>query len=157
MHPERRWESLAWALAYLLVAVIAFAVAVRPGNALLAGVLFFAGIGALVYSLRQAMEFLQPGVLVERDRAAWLRRTAELQEPGSYAVGLEFIGARRIEVIKVIREATGCDLVTAKHIVESPEEPVCTGRSRSSCELIVARLAQAGATATIHHGGGVTD
>jgi len=157
MHPERRWESLAWALAYLLVAVIVFEVAVRPGNALLAGVLFFAGIGALVYSLRQAMEVLQPGVLVERDRAAWLRRTAELQEPGSYAVGLEFIGARRIEVIKVIREATGCDLVTAKHIVESPEEPVCTGRSRSSCELIVARLEQAGATATIHRGGGVTD
>ena len=157
MHPERRWESLAWAIAYLLVAVIAFTVAVRPGSALLAGVLFFAGIGALVYSVRQAMEVLQPGVLVERDRAAWLRRTAELQEPGSYAVGLEFVGARRIEVIKVIREATGCDLVTAKHILEIPEEPVCTGRSRSSCELIVARLEQAGATATIHRGGGVTD
>ena len=157
MQTERHWESIAWAITCLLGALVAFMLAVRPGNALLAAALFFTGIGALVFAIRQTIEFWQPGVLAERDREAWLRRTVELQQPGSYAVALEVVGARRLDVIKAIREVTACDLVAAKHILDTPEEPVCTGRSRSSCELIVTRLEQAGATASIHRGAGATD
>jgi len=157
MQTERRWESIAWAITCLLGALVAFMLAVRPGNALLAAGLFFTGIGALVFAVRRTIEFWQPGVLAERDREAWRRRTVELQEAGSYGVVLEFVGARHIDVVKVVREVTGCDPVAAKHFLETPGRPVCVGRSLASCELIVARLEQAGATATIHRGAGAID
>lgn len=89
----------------------------------------------------------------------WLQRHAEvvllpagrplpsLAEPGKCQVVLQVTGARPIQVIKVIREATGRDILSARDLSLEAPVVVVTGISQASADRVVARLEKAGAKA----------
>ena len=54
--------------------------------------------------------------------------------------------AKKIGVIKVVREATGLGLAEAKAFVEAPGKPVKQGLSKADAEKLKKQLEEAGAT-----------
>lgn len=54
--------------------------------------------------------------------------------------------AKKIQVIKVVREATGLGLAEAKAFVDAPGKPVKTGLSKDDAEKLKKTLTEAGAT-----------
>jgi large subunit ribosomal protein L7/L12 len=54
--------------------------------------------------------------------------------------------AKKIGVIKVVREATGLGLAEAKAFVEAPGKPVKTGLPKADAEKLKKQLEEAGAT-----------
>jgi ribosomal protein L7/L12 len=66
-----------------------------------------------------------------------------------FDVVLEAIGANKINVIKVVRDATGLGLKEAKHLVESAPIEVKTGVSKEDAETLGRELEDAGATVKI--------
>ncbi len=54
--------------------------------------------------------------------------------------------AKKIAVIKVVREASGLGLAEAKAFVEAPGKPVKTGISKADAEKLKKQLEEAGAT-----------
>ena len=89
----------------------------------------------------------------------WLVRRAEamlrkprralpaLVEPGDYQVVLQVIGANPVTVITVVTEATGLDFMSASKLARDAPAVVVSGISEASAELVVERLAKAGAKA----------
>jgi len=73
----------------------------------------------------------------------------DLRQPGSQAVVLDQTGEKKIQVIKVIREATGLNLPEAKAIADSVPSVVARNLSRSAADLILQNLRAEGATAHI--------
>ena len=66
-----------------------------------------------------------------------------------FDVHLEAIGANKINVIKVVRAATGLGLKEAKDLVESAPKDVKTGVSKDDAEKLKKELEDAGATVKI--------
>ena len=64
----------------------------------------------------------------------------------SFDVILKDAGASKINVIKVVREATGLDLKEAKAIVDGAPAPVKEGVATEAAEALKAQLEEAGAT-----------
>src|SRR5262249_39930364 len=64
-------------------------------------------------------------------------------------VVLEAIGANKINVIKVVRAATGLGLKEAKDAVEAAPKAVKTGVSKEDAEKLKKELEEAGATVKI--------
>ena len=54
--------------------------------------------------------------------------------------------AKKISVIKVVREATGLGLAEAKAFVEAPGKPVKQGLSKADADKLKKQLEEAGAT-----------
>jgi ribosomal protein L7/L12 len=89
----------------------------------------------------------------------WLERHAQaiinepgrplpaLSEPGECRVVLQVTGARPIKVIKVIREATGRDILSARELALDAPVVVVSGISQASAEAVIQRLEKAGAKA----------
>ena len=89
----------------------------------------------------------------------WLQRRAEatlrkpgralaaLTEPGERQVVLQVTGARPIQVITVIRQATGLDLMSARNLAQDAPVVVVSGISEASADRVVERLEKAGAKA----------
>ncbi len=65
-----------------------------------------------------------------------------------YAI-LANVGAEKIKVIKVVREATGLGLKEAKELVDSAPKPIKEGISKEDAEAIKAKFAEVGATIEI--------
>jgi len=63
-----------------------------------------------------------------------------------FDVSLESFGANKINVIKVVRAATGLGLKEAKDLVESAPKAVKTGLSKEDAEKLQKDLEEAGAT-----------
>lgn len=55
-------------------------------------------------------------------------------------------GAGKINVIKVVREATGLGLKEAKAVVDGAPAPVKEGMPKADAEALKAKLEEAGAT-----------
>ena len=55
------------------------------------------------------------------------------------------IGAKKIQVIKVVREITGLGLKEAKDLVESAPAPIKEGASKDEAEEVKKQLEEAGA------------
>jgi large subunit ribosomal protein L7/L12 len=70
-------------------------------------------------------------------------------EQTEFDVILEAIGANKINVIKVVRAATGLGLKEAKDAVEAAPKPVKTGVSKEDAEKLKKELEEAGATVKI--------
>lgn len=70
-------------------------------------------------------------------------------EQTEFAVSLEAIGANKINVIKVVRAATGLGLKEAKDLVEAAPKDVKTGVSKDDAEKLKKELEEAGATVKI--------
>ena len=64
----------------------------------------------------------------------------------SFDVILKEAGASKINVIKVVREATGLGLKEAKAIVDGAPAPVKEGVATEAAEALKAQLEEAGAT-----------
>ena len=71
---------------------------------------------------------------------------AAAEEKTEFDVELTNFGAKKLDVIKVVRELTGLGLKEAKEMVEGAPKIVKEGASKEEAEEIKAKLAEVGAT-----------
>ena len=71
---------------------------------------------------------------------------AAAEEKTEFDVILASAGDKKINVIKVVREATGLGLKEAKALVDGAPAPVKEGASKEDAEALKAKLEEAGAT-----------
>jgi large subunit ribosomal protein L7/L12 len=74
---------------------------------------------------------------------------AKAEEKTSFDVVLKAAGDKKIQVIKVVREATGLGLAEAKASVDAPGKAVKTGLSKEEADKLAATLKENGATIEI--------
>ena len=74
---------------------------------------------------------------------------AAAPEQTEFTVELTAAGAKKIEVIKVIREITGLGLADAKNLVEAAPKMVKEGVAKAEAEDMKKKLTDAGATVTL--------
>ena len=68
------------------------------------------------------------------------------EEKSEFDVILKDAGASKINVIKVVREATGLGLKEAKGLVDGAPSPIKEGAAKADAEALKAKLEEAGAT-----------
>jgi len=71
------------------------------------------------------------------------------EEQTEFDVVLEGPGDRKIQVIKVVREATGLGLKEAKGLVDAAPKPVKEKVPKEEAEALKAKLEEAGASVTV--------
>ena len=74
---------------------------------------------------------------------------APAEEKTDFTVMLTAFGDKKVEVIKVVRAATGLGLKEAKDLVEAAPKPVKEGVPKADAENIVKQLVAAGAKAEL--------
>jgi len=74
---------------------------------------------------------------------------APAEEKTEFTVSLKDVGAKKIEVIKVIRQLTNLGLKEAKDLAESPNAKVLEGVGKDAAEDAKKKLMEAGATVEI--------
>ena len=75
------------------------------------------------------------------------RASSELTEPGERHVVLQQVGPRPVQVMAIISQATGLDLVSASNLARDAPVVVVSGISEASADRVVERLQKAGARA----------
>ena len=71
---------------------------------------------------------------------------AAAEEKSSFNVVLKDAGANKIQVIKVVRDATGLGLKEAKELVDGAPKTVKEGASKEDAEALKAKFEEVGAT-----------
>ena len=71
------------------------------------------------------------------------------EEQTEFAVNLKEAGAKKIQVIKVVRELTGLGLKEAKDLVDGAPQTVKAGVSKDEAAQIKAKLEEQGATVEV--------
>ena len=71
---------------------------------------------------------------------------AAAEEKSEFTVVLASAGDKKINVIKVVREATGLGLKEAKALVDGAPAPVKENIAKADAEALKAKLEEAGAT-----------
>jgi len=71
------------------------------------------------------------------------------EEQTEFDVILSEVGAKKIQVIKVVREITGLGLKEAKGVVDDAPGPVKEGVSKEEAEEIKSKLEEVGATVEV--------
>ncbi|MBR3965914.1 MAG: 50S ribosomal protein L7/L12 [Clostridia bacterium] len=74
---------------------------------------------------------------------------AAAEEKTEFDVELTSFGAKKLDVIKVVREVTGLGLKEAKELVEGAPKVLKEGVSKDEAESLKKSLEEAGATVTI--------
>ena len=74
---------------------------------------------------------------------------AAVEEKTEFDVILASFGAKKLDVIKVVRELTGLGLKDAKDLVEAAPKAIKEGVSKDEAEQVKAALTEAGATVEI--------
>lgn len=74
---------------------------------------------------------------------------APAEEKSSFDVTLKAAGEKKIDVIKVVREATGLGLKEAKDLVEGAPKKVKEGLSKTDAEALKKKLEAVGAQITL--------
>lgn len=74
---------------------------------------------------------------------------AAAEEKTEFDVVLENAGAKKIQVIKVVRELTSLGLKEAKDLVDGAPKPVKEGISKEDAEAAKAKLEEVGATVVL--------
>ena len=72
-----------------------------------------------------------------------------VEEKTEFDVVLKSFGAKKLDVIKAVREITGLGLKEAKEMVEGAPKTVKEGVSKDEAEKVKAALVEAGATVEI--------
>ncbi len=72
-----------------------------------------------------------------------------VEEKTEFDVILASFGAKKLDVIKVVRELTGLGLKDAKDLVEAAPKAIMEGVSKDEAEQVKAALTEAGATVEI--------
>jgi len=81
--------------------------------------------------------------------AAPAAAAAAVEEKTSFDVVLKAAGEKKIQVIKVVREATALGLAEAKALVDNPGKPIKTGLSKEDADKLAKTLTENGATVEI--------
>ena len=89
-------------------------------------------------------EFGVSAVAAEAPAAAGAAGAAE--EKSSFDVVLKDAGANKIQVIKVVRDATGLGLKEAKEMVDGAPKTIKEGASKEEAEELKAKFVEVGAT-----------
>ncbi len=71
---------------------------------------------------------------------------AEVEEQTEFSVILKDAGAKKIQVIKVVRELTSLGLKEAKDLVDGAPKPVKDGVPKAEAQAMKAKLEEQGAT-----------
>lgn len=71
------------------------------------------------------------------------------EEKTEFTVVLNAAGEKKVEVIKVVRAATGLGLKEAKDLVDGAPKPVKEGVSKADADAIAKQITEAGGTAEI--------
>ena len=71
------------------------------------------------------------------------------EEQTEFTVNLKDAGAKKIQVIKVVRELTGLGLKEAKDMVDGAPQTVKSGVSKDEANAIKAKLEEQGATVEV--------
>ena len=74
---------------------------------------------------------------------------AAAEEKDSFDVELTEVGAEKVKVIKVVREATGLGLKEAKDVVDSAPKMVKEGATKEEAEELKKMLEEVGAKVTL--------
>ncbi len=74
---------------------------------------------------------------------------AAVEEQTEFTVELTHAGAKKINLIKVVREVTSLGLADAKNLVEAAPKAVKEGVSKAEAEEIKKKLEEAGAKVTL--------
>ena len=74
---------------------------------------------------------------------------AAAEEKDSFDVELTEVGAEKVKVIKVVREATGLGLKEAKDVVDSALKMVKEGATKEEAEELKKKLEEVGAKVTL--------
>ena len=70
----------------------------------------------------------------------------KIEEKSSFNVVLKEAGANKIQVIKVVRDATGLGLKEAKDLVDGAPKTIKENVSKDDAEALKAKFAEVGAT-----------
>jgi large subunit ribosomal protein L7/L12 len=81
--------------------------------------------------------------------AAPAAESAAVEEKTAFDVILEGAGDKKIQVIKVVRAATGLGLKEAKDLVDGAPKPVKEGLSKDDAEKLKKELEESGAVVKI--------
>ena len=100
------------------------------------------GVSAAAVAAPAAM-----GAVAATDGAAAAAAPAEAQT--EFDVVLKDFGAKKIEVIKVVRELTNLGLKEAKDLVEAAPKPVLEGVAKDAADAAAGKLRDAGATVDV--------
>jgi large subunit ribosomal protein L7/L12 len=74
---------------------------------------------------------------------------AAVEEQTEFTVNLKDAGAKKIQVIKVVREITGLGLKEAKDLVDGAPQTVKAGVSKDEANTIKGKLEEQGATVEV--------
>ena len=74
---------------------------------------------------------------------------AAVEEQTEFSVILKEVGAKKIQVIKVVREVTGLGLKEAKDLVDGAPQAVKAGVSKDEAAQVKAKLEEQGATVEV--------
>ena len=74
---------------------------------------------------------------------------AAAEEKTEFTVVLTSAGEKKVEVIKVVRAATGLGLKEAKDLVDGAPKPVKEGISKADADALKKQLEEAGATVEV--------
>jgi large subunit ribosomal protein L7/L12 len=74
---------------------------------------------------------------------------AAVEEQTEFSVNLKEAGAKKIQVIKVVREITGLGLKEAKDLVDGAPQTVKAGVSKDEAATLKAKLEEQGATVEV--------
>lgn len=90
-----------------------------------------------------------PVAMAAMPAAAGAAAAAPAEEKTEFTVTLKDVGAKKIEVIKVVRQLTSLGLKEAKDLAEAANSKVLDGVSKEVAEDAKKKLAEAGATVEI--------
>ena len=85
------------------------------------------------------------GVSAAMPMAAGAATAAPAEEKTSFDVVLKSVGEQKINVIKVVKEATGLGLKEAKDLVDAAPKPIKQGIKKEEAEELKKKLEEAGA------------
>ena len=102
-------------------------------------------LSELVHTLEEVFGVSAAAAAVAAPAAA----AVEVEEKTEFDVILKAPGASKLNVIKVVRAATGLGLKDAKDLVDAAPKTLKEAISKEDAEKLVAELKEAGATAEI--------
>ena len=102
-------------------------------------------LSELVHTLEEVFGVSAAAAAVAAPAAA----AEEVEEKTEFDVILKAAGAKKLEVIKVVRAATGLGLKDAKDLVDNCPKTLKEAISKEDAEKLVAELKEAGAEAEI--------
>ena len=102
-------------------------------------------LSELVHTLEEVFGVSAAAAAVAAPAAA----AAEVEEKTEFDVILKAAGASKLNVIKVVRAATGLGLKDAKDLVDNAPKTLKEAISKEDAEKLVAELKEAGAEAEI--------